>query len=80
MLKKDDVEWKQIKNQVYYKLQCLKNLDYINDFTQDIDDLSTAIDLENQEREQDDLEILDLVNNVCQKMYKKFQKNQDDRK
>ena len=65
MLKKDDIEWKQIKNQVHYKLQCLKNLDYIDDFTDDLDILSKAIDLENTERETDDLEIIDLVNNVC---------------
>jgi len=43
----------------------LKNLDYLDDFTEDLDDLSNAIDLENAERETDDLEILDLVNNVC---------------
>ena len=43
----------------------MKNLDYLDDFTEDLDNLSGAIDLENTEREADDAEILDLVNNVC---------------
>ena len=64
-LKRDDIEWKQIKNQVHYKLHCLRNLDYIDNFTDDLDELSKAIDIEAEERETDDLEIIELVNNVC---------------
>ena len=50
----------------------MKNLDYIDDFTDDLDEISRAIDQEADERETDDLEIIELVNNVCQKMYSKF--------
>ena len=52
----------------------MRNLDYIDDFTDDLDELSRAIDHEATEREEDDLEIINLVNTVCQKMYSKFQK------
>ena len=46
LLKRDDLEWKQIKTQVQYKLHSLKNLDQIEDFTYDLDEISKAIDKE----------------------------------
>ena len=72
LLKKDDVEWSQIKNQVFYKLHALKNLDETDDFTADIEQLNLQLDQEAKEREEDDQEIINLVNDIYSKMYKKF--------
>ena len=72
LLKRDDLEWKQIKSQIQYKLHTLKNLDFIDDFTYDLDEISRAIDNESSEREIDDQGIINLINDVCQKMYLKF--------
>ena len=71
-MKRDDLEWKQIKSQIQYKLHTLKNLDFIDDFTYDLDEISKAIDNESSERELDDQGIINLINDVCQKMYLKF--------
>ena len=54
LLRRDDLEWKQIKNQVHYKLQNLKNLDRVHDFTADLDELDKLLESEAAEREQDD--------------------------
>ena len=51
---RDDMEWSQIKSNVQYKLHCLKNFDWIDDFTEDIEEISKALDRETNEREIDD--------------------------
>ena len=69
MLKKDSMEWSQIKSQIHYKLHSVMNYDEVNDFTADIEELSQAISKESHERESDDQEIISMVNDICQKMY-----------
>ena len=64
-MKRDDLEWKSIKTQVQYKLHSLKNLDQIEDFTYDLDEISKAIDKESEERESDDQGIINMVNEIC---------------
>ena len=65
LLRRDDLEWRQIKGQVLYKLHNLKNMDWVTDFVSDIEEVSKALEKEGQERSQDDQGIINMVNDVC---------------
>ena len=43
----------------------MKNLDFIDDFTYDLDEISKAIDDESEERLNDDQGIINMVNDIC---------------
>ena len=43
----------------------MRGLDGVEDFTYDLDELAKAIDMEEKEREVDDLGIITMVNDVC---------------
>ena len=53
-------------------MHSLRGLDSINDFTEELHELCKVIDIEANERETDDLGIVKLINDVCIKMYNKF--------
>ena len=65
LLRRDDLEWRQIKGQVLYKLHNLKNMDWVTDFVSDIEEVSKALEKEGHERQQDDQGIINMVNDVC---------------
>ena len=43
----------------------IEHFDWIDDFTEDIEEISKALDRESTDREQDDQGIINMVNDVC---------------
>ena len=44
----------------------------VSDFAEQLNELNDRLQMEQVERKKDDQEIIDLLNNVCTKMHKKF--------
>jgi hypothetical protein len=55
-----------------YRLDTLKELEEIKDFSQDLRELSLRLLVAESTRKNDDQEIIDVLNDVCFKMSKKF--------
>ena len=47
-------------------------MDWTEDFINEIEDLISALETTGEEREKDDQGIMNMVNDVCAKMYLKF--------
>ena len=45
----------------------------VSDFAEPLNDIAERLTVEQSERKKDDQEIIDLLNNVCTKMYTRFQ-------
>eukprot|EP00347_Sterkiella_histriomuscorum_P006836 403351248 len=74
LLKNDDCIWEQIKvTQVQYRLQKLQNFDQLKEFAEELSEIQELLDQEEDERKQDDQEIVDMLNEICIKMYKRIQ-------
>ena len=72
LLRRDDLEWKHIRTQLLHKLHTLQTMDWVEDFINEIEDLISALEATGEEREKDDQGIMNMVNDVCAKMYLKF--------
>ena len=62
-----------MKSQIVYRLDTLKQMDEMRDFAEELHDLSDRLYKEEQTRQSDDQDIIDLLNDVCYKMSMKFQ-------
>jgi len=47
----------------------------VADFAEALNEIAARLSMEQIERKRDDQEIIDLLNDVCYKMYQKFQKS-----
>ena len=72
LLRRDDLEWKHIRTQLLHKLHTLQTMDWVEDFISEIEDLISTLEATGEEREKDDQGIMNMVNDVCAKMYLKF--------
>ena len=73
LLLNDQTQWSQVKSQITYRLNKLKTLADVSDFAEPLNNLTERLESEQVERKKDDQEIIDLLNDVCTKMHKKFQ-------
>ena len=53
-------------------MHVLKNMDWVEDFVGEIEELVAALEAEGDARQSDDQDIMNMVNDVCAKMYLKF--------
>jgi translation elongation factor EF-1beta len=69
ILKNDEMQWEQIKTQVKFRLQTLKTFDQINDYAETFTEIADMLEREEKDRQSDDQEIIDMLNEICMKMY-----------
>ena len=69
----DESQWIQIKATLRDKLQKLQTYDMCNTFMPELKQFKELLDNERQERIADDQEMLDTLNEVCMKIFSKFQ-------
>lgn len=74
ILKNDELQWTQIKTQVRFRLQQLANFDKTNDFAEAFGEVADMLEREERDRENDDQQIIDMLNDICLKMYNKIAK------
>ena len=73
LLLNDKTQWQQVKQQIVFRLNKLKDMGEVSDFAEPLNDIAERLTVEQSERKKDDQEIIDLLNNVCTKMYSRFQ-------
>ena len=71
-LKNDELQWDQILVQVRYRLQQLQSFDKTGDFAEGFNAVSDILEKEERDRENDDQDIIDMLNDICIKMYNKI--------
>ena len=77
LLLNDRTQWSQVKAQVLHRLSELKGMGEVADFAEPLNQIAERLTIEQIERKRDDQEIIDLLNDVCYKMYQKFQKQEE---
>jgi len=71
-LKNDELQWSQIIVQVRYRLQQLQTFDKTSDYAEEFNAISDMLEKEERDREADDQDIIDMLNDICIKMYHKI--------
>jgi signal recognition particle receptor subunit beta len=72
ILKNDELQWTQIKTQVKYRLHTLQSFDQIKDYAEAFIEIADMVEREERERHSDDQEIINMLNEICIKMYHKI--------
>lgn len=72
LLLNDQTQWQQIKQQIVFRLHKLKTIASVSDFAEQLNDITERLHKEQSDRKKDDQEIIDLLNEVCTKMHKRF--------
>lgn len=72
LLANDKIQWSQIKSQIVFRLDTLKQMDQINDFSEELQRIQARLVSAEATRKSDDQDIIDVLNDVCYKMSIKF--------
>lgn len=72
LLQSDKQRWNQIKTQIVYRLDTLRQMSEVEDFAEDLKRITMRLSKETESRKRDDQEIIDVLNEVCFKMSKNF--------